>query len=235
MMFAPLVGSVVFGAFQSKDIEAYCQAGLRDLAFSGKVVKAKPGEAAKIDNDYRRNLSFQNFTVAAKEPFKLRIEVSTDDTKVIYVVNGTTQLMRIPKMKISQKVSLAEEPGRRQTFFDFGILTPSLVKSYFISKFVRFDRESGDAVFDLTWPITHDTSRHRVWIDRTQKFIKKREWYSQTGTQKATIFYTNPVSVSGVTFPTTQQVFNIENKLAGEFKYTGVKVNEGLAESLFSI
>lgn len=56
MVFAAVLAPVLVGGFQSKDIESYCQSGLRDLAFSGRVVKAKVGEAAKIDNDYRRNL-----------------------------------------------------------------------------------------------------------------------------------------------------------------------------------
>ena len=123
MVFAAVLVPALVGGFQSKDIESYCQPGLRDLAFTGKVVKAKVSEAAKIDNDYKRNLSFQNFKVVAKEPFKLRLDMQADDTTFVYLVNGNTQVTRIPKLKINQKVDVTNEPGRKQTFLEFGMLT----------------------------------------------------------------------------------------------------------------
>jgi outer membrane lipoprotein-sorting protein len=236
MVFAAVLVPALLGGFQSKDIESYCQPGLRDLAFTGKVVKAKVSEAAKIDNDYKRNLSFQNFKVVAKEPFKLRLDMQADDTTFVYLVNGNTQVTRIPKLKINQKVDVTNEPGRKQTFLEFGMLTPTVATKFFQSKFVRFDRETGNPVFDLTWPEKFDnTSRMRIWIDKDEKYIVRREWYGQVGQLKATILFSKPVKEAGVAFPTIQQTFNAENKLAAEFHYSSVKINDGVSDALFSL
>lgn len=235
-MISSALAAVLVTGFQSQSIDAYCQSGLRDLRFDGKLVKGNVKEAGKIDSDWRRNLAFPNLKVYAKEPFKLRIEASTDDTTGVIVVNGMMQSMRVPKLRVNQKTDLTDQPGRRQTFFEFGMLTPTVAKQYFQSKFVRFDRETGNPVFDLTWPAKYDnTTRHRVWIDKEEKYIVKREWYAQEGRLKATILYSKPVKEGGVAFPTMQQTFNAENKLAGEFHYTNVKINDGVDDSLFSI
>jgi len=236
MVFAAVLVPALLGGFQSKDIESYCQPGLRDLAFTGKVVKAKPSEAGKINTDYQRNLAFRTFTVAAKEPFKVRIDSTTDDTTVTYMVNGNTQVTRLPKLKINQKVDVTNQPGRRQTFMEFAILTPSIVNRFFDAKFVRFDRETDNPVFDLTWPMKwDDTSRFRIWIDKTEKYILRKEHYGQTGQLKGIFLFSKPVKEAGIAFPTIQQAFNAENKLAAEFHYSSVKINDGVSDALFSL
>lgn len=231
-----ITAAVLAGFFQSKDIESYCQSGLRDMTFVGTLKKGSPTEAGKIDNDWRTKISFRSIKVFSKDPFKLRVESTTDDTSIVYICNGNTQYWRAPKLNINKKRDVTNEPGQRQTAFDFGILTPGLVKGFFVSKFVRFDRETGNPVFDLTWPAKWDnTSRHRVWIDKDDKYIVRREWYGQQGQLKGIILNTKPVKEGGVAFPTVQQTFNAENKLAGEFWFSGVKINDGVSDALFSL
>jgi len=234
MVFAALVAPVLAGSFQSKDIEAYCQAGLKDVTFTGTIKKASPTEAGKIDTDWKRNLSFRTFDIAYEEPFKFRADSRADDTTVVVICTSTMQFMKIPKVRISQKVDITNEPGKRQTVFEMGMLTPSIATNYFQDKFVRFDRETGNPVFDLTWPAKWDnTSRMRVWIDKTDKYIVRREWYGQLGQLKATYYYSNPVRIKGMMFPTVQKTFNAENKLAAEIQFSNLKANEGISDALF--
>jgi hypothetical protein len=54
------------------------------------------------------------------------------------------------------------------------------------------------------------------------------------GQLRATFLYSNPQNIKGVNVPTVMKIMNAENKLAGESKYTNLKVNEGLADSLFN-
>ena len=116
------------------------------------------------------------------------------------------------------------------------MLTPSLFDNLFNAKFVRLDRATNDVVFDVTYPAAlDDTSRHRIWVDPQKKYVTKREWYSQKGRQLATFFYNEPSNVGGVWVPTKMQVKNVDGVLAGETFYTGLKVNQGLQDSLFSV
>ena len=102
------------------------------------------------------------------------------------------------------------------------------------AKFVRFDRSTGDPVFDLTFPSSLDYPvRHRVWIDKNDKYVVRREWYGLQGQLRATFLYSSPVKVKGITVPTDLKVMNAEDKLAAESKYLNVKINEGISDSIF--
>jgi outer membrane lipoprotein-sorting protein len=101
---------------------------------------------------------------------------------------------------------------------------------------VRTDRATGDLVFDVTYQNRqHDTSRHRIWVDKDRKIVKKREWYGQDGRQMATFSYENPQRVGGVWFPTRQVVRNMDDRVAGVSEFENIRVNTGLADSLFSV
>lgn len=219
----------------SQDIDSYVQKTFKDASLTARIKFANQKELAKINDDFGTTYRVPSSEVKVKEPFKLRMETNVEDTKVLYIINGADLLIRIPRIKVNSRQNLADKPGRRQTLLDFGILTPSLFTDLFEAKFVRVDRATNDVVFDVTYPKKlDDTSRHRIWIDPQKKIVTKREWYNQPGRQLATFFYNDPVNVNGVWMPTKMQVKNMDNVLAGETYYTGLKVNQGLADSLFS-
>jgi outer membrane lipoprotein-sorting protein len=235
-MINALLASISLTGFQSQDISSYVQGGLRDLSFKATVVKKNLTEAQKIDSDYSKNFSFGSIKIFAKEPFKLRLEAQIDDTNVLMITNNNTQVMRIPKLRMNQKTDLTDAPGRKQTFLDFGMITGTIATQFYQSKFVRIDRATGAAVFDLTFPAKMDnTTRQRVWIDKALKYTIKREWYGQTGQLKGVAIYSDPATEGGVAFPRKFQMFNAENKLAAETKYTDVKINDGIADEMFKI
>jgi outer membrane lipoprotein-sorting protein len=91
-------------------------------------------------------------------------------------------------------------------------------------------------VFDLTYDPSLDyAARHRVWIDKAKGIITKREWYNHRGTQLATFLYEAPKQYDGVWVPTRMTVKNADNVVAGITRYESVKVNTGLADSLFEL
>jgi outer membrane lipoprotein-sorting protein len=219
---------------QSTNIENYLQADLRDATFVAKIVKGDQRELLKINKDFGQSYRFDSSMVYIKEPFKMRAEAHVEDTNVIYILNGPDLWIKIPNMKLP-KQNLSKAPGRRQTLMDFGILTPSLMSGFLNSEFKRIDRESGNAVFDLTYkPEMDDATRYRVWIDQTKKYITKREWFNQWTRHMATFYYLNPIEVNGVWIPTRLEVKNVDNVIAGITKYESVKVNTGLPDSLFT-
>jgi outer membrane lipoprotein-sorting protein len=235
-MILTTLTTIALMGFDAKDIDSYTQTSLRDLSFTVRITQANIKEAVKIDDDYKKNFSFGGARTQLKEPFKLRIDAKADDTQILYIINGTRQAMKIPKLKLNQKTDLSRQPGRRQTFLDFGILTSTVANDFFNSKFVRFDRETGNPVFDLTWPAEwKNPSRMRVWIDKNLKYTVKREWYGQSGQLKAVHYYSDPMREGGAVFPTEMKVFNAENKLAAAFRYESVKINDGISDSLFDL
>lgn len=220
-------------------ISSYVQNSFRDLSFTAKVQSAKQGELAKINQDFAKSYRFSSSNVWLKEPMKLRMESKVEDTDIFFIVNGGKKLVRVPRANINQRDDVSKAPGKRQTPLDFGLLTPSLFDGFLKATYVRTESRgdySGYVVFDLTYiPKLDDSSRYRVWIDPAKKFTAKREWYSQAGFLMATFTYEQAKEYGGVWIPSKVTVKNADGKVGGSTGYANVKVNTGLADSLFKV
>lgn len=219
------------------DIDDFVQANLKDATFVARKVSADQRELQRINRDFAQSYRFDNSTVQYKEPMMLRLESRVEDQSILYIINGATRTVRIPKANFNTRENLARAPGKRQTPFDFGLLTPSLFRNFMVAKFIRRDRATNDLVFDFFYENQNDDStRHRVWVDPDKKVISRREWYSQNGGHLvATFVYEEPKQYSGVWVPTRVSVRNAANKVAGVTEYASVRVNTGLADSLFAV
>lgn len=212
------------------------QPALHDMQFVAYNKVGNQSELQKINKDFGDSYRFKYLNIWAKEPFKLRLETRVNDTDMYYVLNGTTRVFNIPRAKLHQRENLSRGPGKRQTWLDFGLLTRSLLDDLFDAKYIRTDRATGDLVFDLTYPASmKDRSRHRIWVDKSKRYVTKREWYNQKGVQLATFFYEDPKQYDGVWVPTRATVRNVDNRVAGVTEYSSIKVNAGIKESLFDI
>ncbi|MBV6457275.1 MAG: hypothetical protein HONBIEJF_00383 [Fimbriimonadaceae bacterium] len=237
-MIGPLAIATLTLAAQTKNIEDCLQTKIEDASFVSRRVTGIQKELRKINTDFANSYRFSYLTVKLKEPMKLRLDTNVDDTDVVLIFNGPRRLIRIPRSNINDRQNLAKKPGQRQTIFDFGVLTPSLIKEMIDAKFVRVDRATNDWVFDLTYHRNlDDDTRHRVWIDPEKKFITKREWYTQLGNKEllAVFTYEDAKLQDGVWFPTKVTVRNADNKVAGVTQHSGLKINSGLPDSHFKI
>ena len=217
---------------QATNIESYVQSDLQDATLVAKIIKADQRELAKINTTFGTTYRFDSSVVYFKEPLKMRAEAHVEETNVVYIINGSTLWIKLPSFK--HKDDLTMHPGRRQSLMDIGVLVPSLFTSFMDAKFIRMDRETGDAIFDLTYKKgMDDSTRYRVWLDKTKKYVTKREWYNQFSKEIATFYYLNPTEVNGVWLPTRLEVKNVDNIIAGVTKYDSIKVNSGLPDSLF--
>lgn len=211
------------------------QPAFKDAKFVARVVTGNQKELKKINDEFGQSYRFSTTTAWVKEPFMLKMEAEVEDARISYIVNGTMKAYKLGS-KATVKDNVANSPGKRQTVFDFGILTPSLFQGFFVGKFVRVDRETGDLVFDCTFnPKWDDTSRQRIWVDKEKRIVNKRVWFSQEGEQRATFIYSNPQQQNGVWFPTKCTVKNNDDKIAGVTEYQKMVINSGLPESAFKI
>lgn len=211
----------------------YVQSNLKDLAVSARVLSSDVRELKKIKSDYAQNYTFDRSNVLFKDPFKLRVDSTVEDTTISITYNGSN--LRIKAPGVSSRQDITNEPSRRETALDFGLLIPSLFNGFFNARFVRMDRETGCPVFDITYVDRTESARYRVWIDPTRKITTKREWYNRYGTQIATFYYDRPEHVNGVWVPTMITVKNVENKVGGSTRYEAIKVNAGIADSMFNV
>lgn len=227
--------AAVAPAFQATTINAYLQPNFHDATFTAKVVSKDEAELQKINDDFGKAYKVGYVNVRLAEPFKMRLDSNIEDTKVSYVINGDERHFKIPRLGINKREDLSHKPGSRQTVFDYGVLTPSLFESFLDASFVRIDRATGDAVFDITYkPIYNDKTRYRVWLDPKTHLVAKREWYHRKGRFVATFLYENPVQVNGAWMPTQLTVKNADDKVGGVTRYDDVKINQGIPDNIFS-
>jgi outer membrane lipoprotein-sorting protein len=220
---------------QGPNIQQYVQRDLQDASFLARKVRGNQRELAKINKDFGNSYRFDKIAFQYKEPLKLRVEATVDSTSALYIIDGPRQTVRVPRLRIRQTFDLKNAPGRRQSPLDFGVLTPGMFTELFQAKYVRRDRTTGEDVFDLTYQNPEDTSRHRVWVDREKGITTKREWYNQPGRQLATFFYEEPTKVGSTWFPTRMTVRNVDDVVAGVTAYEAMKINTGLADSVFEV
>lgn len=228
--------AISLNGFADPDAGDIVQPKFQDAQFTTKVINPNFAELAKIDDDYAKQYRFDEMKVALKEPFKLRLETRIQEATVQLIQNEYKVTYRIPRNNFSTTQDLQKSIGRLLTIMEYGVITPSVLKEIFDAKYVRTDRATGDYVFDLTYKAKYDnSSRHRVWVDPDKKIITKREWWGQGSRPrlKAIFSYEEPEQAGEVWVPTKAVIRNVDNKVAATTKSTGLKLNQGIADSLF--
>lgn len=235
-MFTTLVALTALGFQQAPTIADFLPTGLHDVSFTAKVVKGNERELETINSDFAQAYRFPVSEVKLCDPFLVRIDTQLQDTKVTFIVNGTTKVFRVPRSNLNLQSHVAKKPGQRQTWMDFGVVAPSLFQDLFTAKYVRADVATASVVFDATYQERNlDTSRQRIWIDREKRVLVRREWYDQKDKLKAVFLYLNPAKQGELWFPTRVEVRTAAGAVAGITDYQNVKINAGLDLDLFKI
>ncbi len=191
-------------------------------------------ELGKISGDFGAAYRFEHMTFKIKDSFQIRGDTKVDDMKVSMIMRDGVRIFSVPGKHLSLPTDVRNKPGQRQTIFEFGLVTPKLFEDFLVSKFVRNDRATGDAVFDVNFnPRFGDKTRYRIWIDPAKKYTTKKEWYNQDGNLKATFYFTQPEQVGSYWVPSIATVKNAEGKVAGALNYSKFKINAGLDDSIF--
>ncbi|MFQ3668845.1 MAG: hypothetical protein SNJ74_00020 [Fimbriimonadaceae bacterium] len=214
------------------------QRNFRDASMQARIVQTDFRELREISSDFGNQYRFRSIRIWVAEPMRLRLEAQVEDTNVTYILNGFRQSARIPRLGINSRQDLSRSPGRLQTVFDFGILTPSLLENLFDAEFVRNDRATGNLVFDIRYkPELNDSSRHRIWVDPERRIVTRREWYGQGSRPRlrAIFLYQNPVLAGGIWLPTRVEVRSANNRVAGITEYIDYRVNQGIPEERFRL
>lgn len=220
----------------SRSIQDYVCRRLDDLTATGVVSEANQRELGKVSKDFGFLYRFKSVLMRYKEPNKVRIEGSVEGTKGVYILNGSIQIVSVPKLRLNTRRDFGNSPGKRKSLVDMGLISEYYL-TYANLKFVREGSVEGTpvAVFEITYKNRdEDTSHHLVYIDPKTRVIRKRDSYRQDGTLQAIYYYRDVKEVAkGIWFPTKIEVQNTDRKVAGTTIYRDIKVNTGLPDSLF--
>ena len=212
---------------------------IEDLEAALRVTKLEPKELEKIGKDFATTYRLRNLTFQYKQPNKLRLVGKSPLLgTALLILNGQTRFYSIPKLGLHKVEDLANSPSKRQSLLEYSGLLSSETLRFMQSKFLRAETLNGNAteVYELKFQGSENASSYRVWIDPKMRLVLKREWYDMEGHLKATFTYQEPQEVApGVWLPSQIEVKNSEGTVAATTTYSNVKINQGLADTLFAI
>jgi hypothetical protein len=225
------------GAGAEVSLKQYTQPALQDFTATAVIAQKNDAELRKIDDSFARAYRFRESLIQYKEPQKLRIDSKAGLLSLRYVINGKRKATQVPGLRINKVKDITGRPGEEQGMLDSGILTPGFVNDAVAFRFLGHQKLDGRTVpaFEFWYTDEDDSRHHFVWIDPAKKIILRRDVHHRKGGLKMRFLYKEPKQVAGVWVPTRVEVYNAENRLGAVTRYTSVKVNTGLSESLFRI
>jgi outer membrane lipoprotein-sorting protein len=222
----------------STDIRSYVADKVDDFTAVMTVVSANQRELGKISRDFGLLYRFKDVTVSYKEPNRMRLEGSVEGTRGLFIINGTTQWVSVPKMNLRTRRDLGNSPGKKKSLMDVGLVSEFYL-SYTNAQFLREATVEGVrcAVFRMTYKDRdEDSSHHIIYIDPKTRVVRRREAFSQEGKLQAIYFYREVREIRpGIWFPTRIEVQNTDRVIAGVTAYKDIKVNTGLSDNIFRL
>jgi len=218
-------------------LQEYAQPALHDFSATAVIAQKNEDALREIDPNFAKGYRFRESVIQYKEPLKLRVDSKAGLFSVRYVINGKRKSTQVPGLRINKVKDITGRPGEEQGMLDSGILTPGFLADGVASRFVGMEKLDGQTVpvFEFWYTDERHSRHHQVWIDPEKRFILRHDVYNRSGGLKMRYMLKQPTRVAGVWVPTRVEVYNAGGRLAAVTRYTSVKVNTGLSESLFRI
>ena len=231
MIAVVLTGSECF-ALDIRDEIRDASKGFRTLSATLIATHANEAELQRIGKDFARSYEFKEAQVLFKNPDKLKITGKVGLVRVDYIVNGDTRIVRVPSLHVSKKDSFANDPQKRQTPLDVGVLSDAIWQEYDVS-FEGEKTVNGEKQYVLFLKRKGARRTQRLWIEAGAMRLLKREKYENDGSLKVRFVYVGMRRLEGVWVPGKIEAYSESGKLAGVTEYRNVKVNVPIEDGEF--
>lgn len=206
---------------------------IKDLTATLNVIdsETKFDELKKIGGAFATTYRFKKMDAAYKNPNKVRFESRIAGASVLIVFNGDTKMFKVPFRK--QVQNIAGQPGQKQSLMDMGIFAKDYLSANYEPIFLR--AEGGLQVYKLVQRGTTNKSHEIVWVNPKTAVTERRQSFNGEDKMQKELRYKNPVEIRpGIFVPTRIEVYNQFGKLGAVQSVNNIKVNLGVADSLFS-
>lgn len=207
---------------------------LTDYKAETYIVQADKENVSEMGEGYQDILKLEKAVVSYKKPDKIRYDGYALGMKVTYIQNGYTKLV-ITSM-IRHKDDVKADPGKRQNTLDLGFLSSRLWAENRVS--LLSSDKNGLLKLKLVprWGADNNKRHDLIWVDSKTLRITRREKYRGSGEIRMSVVFSNYSElVKGLPVATTATMFNPKGEKLGTVTYRNIKVNVGLADSLFSL
>lgn len=220
-----------------KALTDYVQGNLKDLTASVDVVSKNDAELEKIGKGYVDAYRLGKQEIWAKEPNRMRFQGKQGVFVIRYVTNAGRKLTEVPTLRIHKVEDITAEPGKADSISDLGVITTGWEQRV-ESRWLRTETKDGKTlqVFEV-WYKEDPRARHTLWLDPATKTIVEHVAHHRARNKpgfRKRLVYSDIKQINGVSIPTKVSMYNTDDKLAGVLRYEGIKVNTGLADSLFN-
>lgn len=207
--------------------------GLKDVTFTLNVTEKNADAIEKVDPNYSRVYEFKTARIYLKEPDKLRTEGKLGMVKFEYIINGGHKIIRAPLLKIRKESDYTGNPGKLNDALDFGVIVPSLWALRTME--IMDDAEAasrGETKVRLRW--AEAAMSIVLWLDCKEMYLKRLERRDGNDQTKIVLTYTNHRKPDGaVWIPSRIEMLTPDGTKVGVSEITDIKINSGLADSLF--
>jgi len=205
----------------------------QDLTMVAAVTYKDKKALSKVEPTFARLYDFSSATISLRMPDKLRMESKLGMVRVEYIINGPRKIVRIPALKVNKVGDYPNDPAKLQDAFDVGLVTSDMWRNRQIE--IVDDAEaaiSGEIKLRLRW--AKGTIVYYAWLDAKDLWLKRFEKRDGEGKLLLHILYSDPQRAGNVIWiPCKAEMYNSDGEKAGASEYRDIKVNTGLADSLF--
>ena len=215
----------------------FARTDLHDFTASTVIVQKNGPELDKIGRSFAQGYRVRESLIRYKEPQKLRVDAKAGFLSIRYVINGSRKATQVPGLHISKVKNIAGRPGEAQGMLDSGIVTPSFLANAVTSRFIGLEELEGRKVpvFEFWYTADKLSRHHQLWIDPEKRLILRHDVDDRHGHPWVSYVLKQPLRLAGIWVPTRLEVYGADGRLAAVTRYSSVKVNTGLPDSLFRI
>lgn len=205
----------------------------KDITMSVEVVYKDKKVLDTMDERLRRAYEFSKAKVWFKMPYSTVIEGTIGVLKARLITTDKIFILRVPGLRFSKKEDISDDPTKRQTALDIGILTPQVFTDDTAELLPEDPKHPGLLVIDLM-PPKKGSSIRRIWVDPKEVRLVQMEKRRPNGRVLGTFVYMNHEKFcENLWVPKRVEVRSPEGKLAAALEAKDIKVDSGLSDDLF--
>jgi len=204
-----------------------------DISMSVEVVYKDKKVLDTMDERLRRAYEFSKAKIWFKMPYSTVIEGTIGVLKAKLITTDKLFILRVPSLRFSKKEDISNDPTKRQTALDLGILTPQAFTDDRADLLPDDPKHPGLLVIDLI-PPKKGSSIRRIWVDPKEVRLVQMEKRRPNGRVLGTFVYMNHEKFADKLWvPKRVEVRSPEGKLAAALEAKDIKVDSGLSDDLF--
>lgn len=233
--FVFLAFSVELAAQTSSSLHQRARAansGIRDISARMVVLDADKKNVRNINPSLIEALNIKEMDVFYRSPDKFRAEAMAKGLQLTWILNGDRQLISVPGMMIRKMEDIGRNPGRKRNSLDLGFVSDQLWQDFNVTVI----SQSKDAHRLRLTPKVAEGKRHElIWVEPETMKLLRRDRHSRSGTMSVRYTYGNHRKFRNLAVAQQAKVYDPNGEFAGTIEYRNLKINSGLAESLFSL